>query len=212
MPARSRSWIAAAAALLAVGCADGPDVRPVKVRPGDTYRAPTGNFSVVVPPLLGRDLHESQSTAADLSASGVSLGDDFGTLLDVRSQRLPVEGVVPVAFASQVRPDQLDRYVDDRVLPAVRAASPSAQVLSRAHVTTPAGDGVFVVVHLADGGPSTHPEVVRGIVVFAQLRWAYAVTVQQWPPTPNQPPLAPADRDARLLSDLRQAVGQMTFD
>jgi hypothetical protein len=200
------------------GCASQPTSRELKEMPGAVYHAPLGNYTAIVPPLLGPGIRQSESAAGDGSSESVAFSDDFGTLLDIRAWRMPVDDLLP-PFATQVRADQLDAFVDRRVLPALLGRS--GAVVHRELVATAAGKALFLVVSLPGGsarvlhdagGRPYHPDVIRGMLVFPQLRWAYTVADQQWPPTPNQPALTPADRNGLLLSDLRQTVARMTFD
>ena len=227
---RRHLWIVPAAfavlpvALTAVlsGCGDEPVTRPMDLPSGATYVSPAGNFTAVVPALLGPDLHRSQTTGEEKSPEvGVTFADDFGTLLDVQSRRVANDANRP-AYPAADRSADVGRYFDAVVLPALRRRSPGATVLHRADdVLTAAGPALFAVVGLPGGstrvlrnpaGRPYHPDAVRGILVFPQYRWVYAVGVQQWPPTPDAPALAPADRDAGLLADLRQTVARMTFN
>ena len=217
MPVRPRSWIALA--LLAAGCAATPDARPLDLKPGATYTSRPGNFTAVVPPLLGPGVHESDATADDGTTAAVTFADDFGILLDVRSRQIAKTD--PRIDSRSGNRELADRYLDDTVLPTLRGISPGLTVVhADGHVETPAGAARFAVVRLPGGsartlhtvtGDAYHPDAVRGILTFTQLGWVYAVSVQQWPATPNQPPMTDADRDQRLLADLRQAVGEMTF-
>ncbi len=216
---RRRTMLSLVLATGVCGCGSEPVARPVTVQPGATYHSPAGNFTCVVPPLLGPGVRESQAASDDGTVAGVTFSDDFGTLLDVQSRHIP-DADQP-AYAGPGGRATVDADVDRRVLPGLERTAPGSAVLYREGVTTPVGPATFVVVALPAGstrtvraadGTTYHPDAVRGLLVFAQVGWAYTVTVQQWPPTPNAPPLAPADRDARLLSDLKQAVGQMTFD
>ena len=213
---RRRPWIGLS--LLAIaGCAsDG--ARPVNRVPGAVYHSRPDNFTVVVPPLLGPGIRASE-TATDATAAGVTFSDDFGTLLDVQSRHIGDEEIP--GYVGPAKAGTLDAEFDGRVLPALRQRTPGATVLHRGRVDTSVGPAVFAVVSLPGGSARTlrddagrpyHPDAVRGVLVFQQLRWVYAVSVQQWPATTNGPKLSAVDRDARLLSDLRQAVAQMTFN
>lgn len=207
---------------LLVGCESGP--RPLRLPPGATYHSRPDNFTALVPPLLGPEIRESETAADDGSAAGVTFDDDFGTLLDVQSTRIPDDR--RPAYTGDARPATLADDFSARVLPALRQRSPAAEVLHRQDaVETAAGPALFAVVALPGGstrtdpdlppdaaGQPAHPDAVRGVLVFPRYRWLYTVSVQQWPATAHAPPLAPVDRDARLLADLRQAVAQMTFN
>ncbi len=196
------------------GCGSEPEARPVHLEPGATYHSRPDNFTVAVPPLLGPGVRESE-TADDDAEAGVTFDDDFGTLLDVQSTRLSDDR--RPAYAGGGRGAALADDFTARVLPALRRRSPGATVLHQDDaVETAVGPALFAVVGLPGGSTrtvdGTHPDAVRGVLVFPRFRWLYAVQVQQWPPTPNAPVLTPDQRDARLLDDLRQAVAEMTFN
>ena len=185
----------------------------MQLLPGQTYTSGPGNFTALVPPLLSPGVHQSESTAEDGSAASVSFRDDFGTLLTVQSRRFP---------AADPRDDTVtgnralaDQYLNDAVLPAVRRQYPGTNILhDQDPVDTAAvGPARFVVLGVPHGSPTLpgHPDATWGLLAFPRFGWTYVVTVQLWPPTPNQPPLSPTDRDDRLLAMLRQAVAQMTF-
>jgi hypothetical protein len=214
----ARIVLLAAAAAAAAGCEATPARRPLSLPSGATYRSGPGNFTCVVPALLGPGVRESES-AADETAADVTFSDDFGTLLDVRSR--PISDADLPAYDGDARRASVDAHFDSEVLPALREGSPGLTVLHRDWVASPVGPALFAVVSLPGGsmrdvpngtGGTYHPDAVRGVLVFPQLRWVYAVSVDLWPPTSNAPTLSPGDRDARLLSDLRQAVARMTFN
>ena len=218
MHACRRAVLSALLAAAAIGCESTPAERPISLMPGATYHSPADNFTCIVPPLLGPGVRQSQATA-DATVADVAFSDDFGTLLDVRSRRIPDDELH--AYARANRQASLDADFDAQVLPQLKARSPGLTVLRRETVDSAAGPALFVVVNMPGGstrelhdttGNAYHPDVVRGLLVFPQLHWVYAVSVQQWPPTLNAPPLTPDGRDARVLSDLQQAVASMTFN
>ena len=221
MHARRRTLTGLSLIVFAAGCESGP--QPVRLAPGATYRSRPDNFTVLVPPMLGPEIRESETAADDGSAAGVRFDDDFGTLLEVQSTRLGDDR--RPAYVGDRRAATLAGDFASGVLPALRRRSPDAAVLHQDDaVETAAGSALFAVVSLPGGstrtdpdlpkvdGKPAHPDAVRGVLVFPRFRWLYTVSVQQWPATPTGVKLAPADRDARLLADLRQAVAQMTFN
>ena len=210
MPASRPRWTAAVLACLAVGCSATPDATPVSIEPGQTYHAPADNFTIVVPPLLGDDATMAESETGDQQTAGVLFADAFGTREAVLSRHIADDD--PQGQSRGGTRALADAFLNGTVLPELQRSSPGAVVLrTTANVETTAGPATFAVVRVPDGGVGRGP-AVRGLLAFPRLRWVYVVSYQQWPPTPNQPPMTDAQRDDRLLADLRQTVGQMTFN
>jgi hypothetical protein len=198
------------------GCAESPKVRQLSLEDGQTYLAPGGRFSVIVPILVRPGEKELQRSNGD--SVTVVFADEFGTLLDIQSAELPAD-----EYAELAGPDQeakLQQVFEKVVMQdQVDKAYAGAVVKTQDYPYTPVGRAWFATVFIPGGSTMVDPEhrermgdALRGYLVFPQKGSLYIVATQEIPTSPGRPEVrSDQERADRILGRLKDTVGTMVF-